>query len=342
MKNGNRILIAILSAVVCFALLPNAQAAPAPETPDPGAVSGTFNTADGQNALAFVTSGVANSAFGAFALFSTTTGSNNTAVGAGALDLNTGDSNTAVGTAALLLNTGSANTAVGVSAGITNDTGSNNIYIGDTGASGESNVIAIANVPATGTSYDACFIGDGSTAIIMPGIVPGVLTAFQDVGVDAGGVLGTFTSSARFKEDIKPMDKASEAIFALKPVTFRYKKEFDATGAPQLGLIAEEVAKVNPSLVAPDRDGKPVSVNYRPVTAMLLNEFLKEHKKVEQQQSKIDNQQASIAELKATVAQQQKGIEVLTAQLKEQAAQIQKVSTQLEVSKPAPQTVANK
>jgi Chaperone of endosialidase len=331
MKNRNTILIAILSAVVCFALLPIAQAAPAPETPDPGAVGGSFNTADGTNALAN-SSGTANSAFGWFAQVGNTAASFNTAVGAGSLLFNDVGSNTAVGAAALLFNTGSANMALGVSAGLNNDTGDNNIYIGDTGASGESNVIAIANVPATGTSYDACFIGDTSTAIIMPGIVPGVLTAFQDVGVDAGGVLGTFTSSARFKEDIKPMDKASEAIFALKPVTFRYKKEFDATGAPQFGLIAEEVAKVNPSLVAPDRDGKPVSVNYRPVTAMLLNEFLKEHKKVEQLKS----------DFQATVAQQQKEIQALTAQLKEQAAQIQKVSTQLEVSKPAPQTVANK
>jgi len=107
-------------------------------------------------------------------------------------------------------------------------------------------------------------------------------------------------------------------------------------------LIAEEVAKVNPDLILLDREGKPQTVRYEQVWNMMLNEFLKEHKRVEEQQSKIENQQASIAELKSTVAQQQKGMEVLTAQLKEQAAQIQKVSAQLEVSKPAPQVVMKK
>ena len=154
------------------------------------------------------------------------------------------------------------------------------------------------------------------------------------------GKLGTMASSRRFKHDIKPMDKASEAILALKPVTFHYNT--DTTNTPWFGLIAEEVAEVNPDLVASDKEGKPYTVRYEQVNAMLLNEFLKEHKKVEQQQSKIDNQQASIAELKATVAQQAKGMEVLTAQLKEQAAQIQKVSAQVEMSKPAAKVVNNK
>ena len=129
------------------------------------------------------------------------------------------------------------------------------------------------------------------------------------------------------------MGKASESIFALKPVTFLAKD--DAKGIPQFGLIAEEVEKVNPELVSHDADGRPDSVGYLQISVMMLNEFLKEHKKVEEQQ-------ASIAELKSTVAQQQKGMEVLTAQLKEQAAQIQKVSAQVEVSKPAPQVVVNK
>ena len=137
------------------------------------------------------------------------------------------------------------------------------------------------------------------------------------------------------------MDKASEAILALKPVTFRYKHELDPDGIPQFGLVAEEVEKVNPDLVARDAEGKVFTVRYDEVNAMLLNEFLKEHKKVEAQQATITEQQASIAELKSTVAQQQKGMEVLTAQLKEQAAQIQKVSAQLELSKPAPQVVNN-
>ena len=128
------------------------------------------------------------------------------------------------------------------------------------------------------------------------------------------------------------MDNASEAILALKPVTFHYKS--DKTNTPQFGLIAEEVAEVNPDLVVRDKKGEIYTVRYEAVNAMLLNEFLKEHKKVEEQQ-------ATIAELKSTVAQQQKRMEVLTAQLKEQAAQIQKVSAQLEASKPAPQVVNN-
>jgi uncharacterized coiled-coil protein SlyX len=130
------------------------------------------------------------------------------------------------------------------------------------------------------------------------------------------------------------MDKASESVLALKPVTFRYKKEIDAKRIPQFGLVAEEVAKVNPDLVVPGRDGKPYTVRYEAVNAMLLNEFLKEHQQVAEQQ-------ATIAELKSTVAQQQKGMNVLTAQLKEQATQIQKVSAQIEMSRPVPKVVLN-
>ena len=141
------------------------------------------------------------------------------------------------------------------------------------------------------------------------------------------------------------MDKASEALLALKPVTFRYKKGIDPKGIPQFGLVAEEVEKVNPDLVVRDKEGKVNTVRYEAVNAMLLNEFLKEHKKVE-------TQQATISNLKSTVARQQKGMEILTAQLKEQAAQIQKVSAQLaaaspsgggvEMSRPASRVVANK
>jgi septal ring factor EnvC (AmiA/AmiB activator) len=130
------------------------------------------------------------------------------------------------------------------------------------------------------------------------------------------------------------MDKASESILALKPVTFHYKNDADGK-LPQFGLVAEEVAKVNPELIARDQKGEIFAVRYDAVNVMLLNEFLKEHKKVEAQQ-------ATIAELKSTVSQQQKGMESLTAQLKEQAAQIQKVSAQIEMVKPAPQVVANK
>jgi Chaperone of endosialidase len=138
-------------------------------------------------------------------------------------------------------------------------------------------------------------------------------------------------SSERYKEAVKPMDKASEAILALKPVTFRYKHDLDPVGIPQFGLVAEEVEKVNADLVARDEQGKPYTVRYEAVNAMLLNEFLKEHRTVQEQQ-------ATIAELKSTVAQQQKGMEALTAAMKQQASQIQKVSAQLELSKSAPQT----
>ena len=154
--------------------------------------------------------------------------------------------------------------------------------------------------------------------------------------VDAVGRLGTVTSSARFKEAIKPMDKASEAILALEPVTFRYKHELDPDRIPQFGLIAEQVEKVNPALVASDDQGKVYSVRYEAVNAMLLNEFLKEHRKVEEQQ-------ATITQLKSAVAQQKKNFQAtvaqLTGRLDEQAAQIQKVSARLEMDKPTPQVV---
>jgi hypothetical protein len=143
--------------------------------------------------------------------------------------------------------------------------------------------------------------------------------------VSADGQLGTVASSERFKKDIATMQKASEAILSLRPVTFHYKT--DTQGTPQFGLIAEEVAKVNPALVLPDKEGKPYTVRYDAVNAMLLNEFLKEHRKNERQE-------VTIAELKAEIA-------TLAVTVKEQAAQIQKVSAQLELSKSAPQRVAN-
>jgi septal ring factor EnvC (AmiA/AmiB activator) len=137
------------------------------------------------------------------------------------------------------------------------------------------------------------------------------------------------------------MDKTSEAILVLKPVTFHYKS--DTKDTPQFGLIAEEVAKVNPDLVVRDADGKPYTVRYEAVNAMLLNEFLKEHRKVEELASTVANQEATIAwqqkEFQSAIAQQQKEIKALTASLTEQAAQIQKVSAWFEASKPVPQVV---
>jgi septal ring factor EnvC (AmiA/AmiB activator) len=154
------------------------------------------------------------------------------------------------------------------------------------------------------------------------------------VVVDSSGHLGTVTSSKRFKEEIRPMNRSSEAIFSLEPVTFRYKKEIDPAGISQFGLLAEEVAAVNPDLVVRDKNGEIYAVRYDQVNAMLLNEFLKEHRKNEEQQ-------AIIAELKSTVARQQKGIDILTAKLKEQADQIQQVCAQVGVVKPAPRMAAN-
>jgi hypothetical protein len=167
--------------------------------------------------------------------------------------------------------------------------------------------------------------GDNVDSTTWIGNVFGVTTVSgttAPVVVSDGGQLGTVASSERFKKDIATMEKASVAILALRPVTFHYKT--DSKDILQFGLIAEEVAKVNPALVLPDKEGKPYTVRYDAVNAMLLNEFLKEHHKVEK--------------LEATVAQQHKDFEAAVAELK---GQIQKVSAQLEVSKPAPQTVLN-
>jgi septal ring factor EnvC (AmiA/AmiB activator) len=173
------------------------------------------------------------------------------------------------------------------------------------------------------------------TATYIAGISGVTLPSGAPVVVDTDGQLGVAaTSSARFKDDIKLMDKTSEAILALKPVTFHYKKEIDRKGIPQFGLVAEEVEKVNPDLVTRDAKGDLYTVRYDAVNAMLLNEFLKQHRQFLKEHRKV-------RELEANAANQQKEIKALTDALKEQASQIQKVSAQLEVSKPAPQTVLN-
>jgi hypothetical protein len=278
---------------------------------------GDGNTANGYAALYNTTTGAANTASGIYALRFNTTGFNNTANGDQALQSNTtGTQNTANGAQALFGNiTGSNNTALGEEAGSNLTTGDNNIDIGYNvfGVADESNTIRIGNADIT----DPYIRGiSGQTAAGGAAVL-----------VNSNGKLGTMTSSARFKDEIKPMGRASEAILALRPVSFRYKKEIDPEGIAEFGLVAEEVEKVNPDLIIRDPEGKPYTVRYEAVNAMLLNEFLKEHRKVE--------------ELAATVAQQQKGMEILTAQLKEQAAQIQKVSTQPEAGRSAPQVVLN-
>jgi len=285
--------------------------------------TGAENVANGYRAL-FKNTSDDNTATGFQALFNNTTGDSNNATGFQALFKNTtGVWNEAYGFEALLNNvTGRENTAVGDSAGNA-ITGSFNINIVSavTGGAGENSTTRIGLATAVGMTpaQTACFIG-GISGVTLASGVP--------VVVDTNGQLGiAATSSQRFKDEIKPMDKASEVILALNPVTFHYKKGIDPKGIPQFGLVAEEVEKVNPNLVTHDAKGEIYTVRYEAVNAMLLNEFLKEHSKVEK--------------LEVTAAQQQKEIKVLTAALKEQAAQIQKVSAELEARKPVPQLVVN-
>ncbi len=265
--------------------------------------TGQLNTATGVFALRGNTTGFENTANGVNALLENTTGNFNTAIGYNTLDANTtGNSNTAIGVGALGGNiSGNNNTAIGFTAGnqITRD---NNICIGNAGFASDSNTIRIG----TQGTQTATFIAGIREAPLVHG------TAVA-VGITADGQLGVRASSARFKDEIKPMDKASEAILALQPVTFRYKHDLDPEGIPQFGLVAEEVEKVNPDLVARDEQGKPYTVRYEAVNAMLLNEFLKEHRKVEQ----LEKQVAALT------------------------ADLQKVSAQIEASKLAPQVVNN-
>jgi Chaperone of endosialidase len=266
-----------------------------------------------------------NTATGSFALFSNTNGSVNAAFGLNALTANMGGgANRAIGPSALQSNTsGDLNTAVGVSALQNNASGSNNIAVG-AGAGGgvttASNVtcLGIAGADVSATTWIANVYGvntqNGTTAPVI---------------VSADGQLGTVASSERFKKDIATMEKASEAILSLRPVTFHYRT--DTKGTPQFGLIAEEVAKVNPALVLPDKEGKPYTVRYDAVNAMLFNEFLKEHGAFIEEQQKVEK-------LEATVAQQHKDFEAALADLR---GQIQKVSVQPELNKPPPQTVKN-
>jgi hypothetical protein len=364
MKNRDITSIIIVSvlALVCAAAAPKAfGVVPPPDGGYPG-----FNTAEGQNALLSLDTsiGLANTAVGWFSLFSDIEGSFNTATGAGALLFNTGDENAAFGAATLLFNTtGFNNTAVGTPAllnnteGFTNTaTGHNALYSNTTGnrntatggaalvsnTTGSDNTATGANALANNAGSDNTAIGSGAGFNVSSannviclganvagadvsdstwiGNVYGVTTqsvTTAPVIVSDTGQLGTIASSERFKKDIATMDKTSENVLLLRPVTFHYKS--DAKQTLQFGLIAEEVAKVNPALVLPDKEGKPYTVRYDAVNAMLLNEFLKEHKKVEEQQ-------ATIAELKKAIAR-------LAARDEEQAAQIQRVSARIEMSR---------
>ncbi len=274
--------------------------------------TGSFNTATGVDALRSNTTGNSNTAIGVDALMNNIAGTNNTADGVSALSSNTmgggnvavgtgalfsndfGNTNTAVGDSALANNLVSNNTAIGADAGFFATTGTGNVYIGAqmTGVGGESNHTYIRNINNTPVS------GNGTDAVTV------------DLST---GLLGHASSSRRYKEDIKPMDNVSEALYGLHPVTFRYNKDIDRTQSIVFGLIAEEVAEVNPDLVARNSQGETESVHYEMVNAMLLNEFLKARRQIDAQQKQID---------------------ALTAGL-------QKVSAQLEASKPAPQVVTN-
>jgi len=378
--------ILIVITLLLLGLLPQVQAvSPAPDGCYPG-----FTTAEGCNALKFLTTGLGNTGIGWYSLYVNTTGSFNTGVGAGALALNNADSNTAFGAAALLFNTtGFSNTAVGAATLLNNTTGVENTAIGggalsanteglDNAATGfgslSHNTTGGANTAdgsgalfnnttgefntavgqgalqanTTGSANVALGVGAGGNVTTAENVICiGATVGGANVSnrcyignirsattgnnnaipvlIDSAGQLGTISSSRRFKKEIKPMDKASEAILALKPVTFHYKS--DKTNTPQFGLIAEEVAEVNPDLVVRDENGEIYTVRYDSVNAMLLNEFLKEHRKVQK--------------LAANDAEQQREIKALVATVKEQAAQIQKVSAQLEVNQHAPRTVLN-
>jgi hypothetical protein len=293
--------------------------------------TGNENTASGFESLAFNTTGSNNTASGANSLQSNTTGGNNTASGYQALNMNTiGADNVAAGYEALLNNTsGLTNTAVGAFALVNSQTGTGNIAIGFNAGSGVTsgnNNIDIANNGADESS--TIRIGSSNqTATFVAGIRGVGIAGGQPVGVSPTGQLGVRASSARFKEAIKPMGDTSEAILDLKPVKFRYNKELDPKGGPQFGLIAEEVAKVAPDLVTLDDQGKPFTVRYDEVNAMLLNEFLKEHRKVES--------------LEQAVVAQEKENEATRAMLKEESAQIQRVSAQLGITRASTRRVAH-
>jgi len=248
------------------------------------------NTANGANALFSNTIGIQNTATGFSALLHNTTGNHNTANGFNALFSNTmGILNTADGQGALVHNTtGSRNIALGASAGANLTTGSNNIDIGAPGVVGEAGKIRIGkSSTATGT-----FIAGISGKTVASGV--GVI-------INSSGQLGTVQSSARFKDDIETMDKASEGLLKLKPVTFRYKEDLDPERITQFGLVAEEVEKVNPDLVVRGEDGKVNTVRYEAVNAMLLNEFLKEHRKVEDLQKQVAALTAGLQKVTAAV-----------------------------------------
>jgi hypothetical protein len=332
-------LLLIALVLLCFAFSPGAQAVVPP--PDGGYPGG--NTAEGQAALLSLTSGTFNTAVGFASLRADSTGNFNTGVGAGTLPANTAAENTATGAAALLANTtGTQNTANGAFALFSNTAGNFNTAVGDAALSsstGDGNIgIGFAAGAFVGSSGNVIAIGSPGDDVdnsCFIGNIRDIQTQNADaiaVVVDSAGQLGTVSSSRRFKKQVKAMDKASEAILAFKPVTFHYKS--DKTGTAQFGLIAEEVAAINPDLVMRDKKGEIYTVRYDAVNAMLLNEFLKEHRRVEEVKSAMAQQRK---DFEVAIVQQQKTSEALVARLNEQEARIQKVSAQAEMRKPGSQ-----
>jgi trimeric autotransporter adhesin len=303
---------------------------------------GSYNSAFGSFALFQNSTGTWNTALGFNALQSNTTGDSNTAIGAYALRTSTGSLNTAVGTSALANNQGGMlNTATGVNALGTNNSGNDNTAMGhhalrSNDVGGSNTAIGVDALKGNTSGGANTALGHGAGANVTTGsynvyigtnvggvpdevghtYISNIASTQQNlspVTVDlATGLLGHEFSSQRYKEEIKPMGNASEALFALKPVTYRYKKEIDASRSRDYGLVAEEVAKINPNLAVRDGKGRIESIRYNAINAMLLNEFLKAHRKMEKQQKQID---------------------ALTAQLNQQAALIQKVSAQVEMNK---------
>jgi len=361
----------LIIALFSFALLQETQAVTPP--PDGGYPGG--NTAEGQAALLNLTTGGFNTATGFLSLRSNTTGQFNTATGAGTLLANNADGNTAIGAGALLNNiSGPTNTATGAFALFNNTIGDGNTAIGanallsNTTTNGNTAIGSFALLNSTGAGNMAIGYGAGSNISTANGVIcighngqnvtattwiENVYSVTTQSGTTApvivsdDGQLGTIASSERFKKDIATMDNASEAILSLRPVTFHYKT--DAKGIPQFGLIAEEVAKLNPALVLPDKDGKPYTVRYDQVNAMLLNEFLKEHKRVLELRSALREQEAIVAQLKddganheVTIRDLKDALQTVVARLNEQDSKIQKVNDQLQMSKPAPQVAVNK
>src|SRR5262249_32014987 len=279
---------------------------------DGSKATGDENTALGAFTLSGNTEGSQNTAVGDQALINNTDGSNNTGAGVGALSVNTsGFSNTAIGHNALgNNNTGSGNTGAGENAGFNVTTASNVICIGSVGGENIDNSCYIANIYSNPQPVN--------------GIDPDYVTISSNGRIGRSNLNG---SSRRFKHDIHPMDKASEVILALKPVSFRYNKEYDPAERPSFGLIAEEVADIAPDLVGRNKTGEPESVRYEQINAMLLNEFLKEHKTVQAQS-------AVIAALKKEIA-------ILTASVKDQAVEIQKINARIEANTALPVLVHN-